>query len=305
MIPTDFTSGFWDIFITVFSIGGVLFCAWLLFGGSRLDQTEFPVWDHDLTEKNHSAPLWWVLLFVGVIVFAAIYFFLYPALGTQYAGFLDWSSEKQFQEEKLAQADRFEAMFKEYRQMDIPTIAKDNDAMQTASRLFYASCAQCHGTDAKGRPGYPDLTDQDWLHGGSPQDILTSITDGRKGEMLSYVKELGTEGVLQVVHTVKSLSGLAYDPIYAARGQVHFQQICAACHGAEGKGNTALGAPNLTDDIWLYGNSEADLIETVTNGRQALMPAQKPLLGDLKVRLLAAYVWRFSNMSNLDAAETK
>ena len=296
-MPTDFTSEFWDILIAGTTLAGIIFCALLLWGGLGLKQDHFPVWDHDITKNNNPVPLWWTLLFIGVIVFAVIYVFLYPGLGTQYAGFLNWSSEKQFLEEKAKQTQRFENMFSHYADLPIDTIAKDDVAMETAARLFYANCAQCHGSDARGRPGYSNLIDGDWLYGGSADDILKSVTHGRNGMMQAFEKQLSKEEIRDVVHAVKSFSGLPHDAIYANRGSDVFQKNCAVCHGVEASGNTTLGAPNLTDNVWLFGHTEAELTKTVAYGRQTMMPAQKPLLGDLKIRLLAAYVWKMSQQT--------
>ena len=298
MIATDFTSSFWDYLIMFAALGGMVFCALLLWRSLDIQQTHFPIWDNNLTEKNNQVPRWWILVFAGSILFALLYVFLYPALGTGYAGFFKWTSDGQFQEEKAVRYQQFDTLFAQHKDRAIPEIAKDELAMETAARIFYANCAQCHGLDARGRPGYPNLTDNNWMYGGQPENILTTIAHGRKGVMSSFQKELGAQGVKEVVHAVKAMSGLANDPIYAARGRKLFEQNCAVCHGAEGKGNPALGAPNLTVNIWLYGGTEADLIETVSKGREALMPAQKPLIGELKVRLLAAYVWRLSNNSS-------
>jgi cytochrome c oxidase cbb3-type subunit 3 len=186
--------------------------------------------------------------------------------------------------------------------INIEQVATDPKAREMGQRLFLNSCAQCHGSDAGGSKGFPNLTDHDWLYGGSPENIKTTITNGRAGVMPPF-PQLDSKQIVDVSNYVRSLSGLPVDEAKKTRGQEVFKLNCIACHGADGKGNLALGAPNLTDKTWLYGSSEVTIIETVTKGRMAMMPAQDKVLSPEKIQLLTAYVWGLSN--NNQSAQKK
>ncbi len=300
---SDFTSGFWNIYIAALTLLGILGCGLLLWSQSKIKvaaaedgrtETTGHVWDEDLTELNTPMPRWWMGLFYITIAFALAYLFLYPGLGT-YAGKLGWNSTGQYKQE-LAKADAdYGPLFKAYLGQDLKAVAADPQARAIGERLFLTYCAQCHGSDARGSKGFPNLTDNDWLHGGTPEIIKTTIMEGRHGVMPPMEQAIGgaqdTENVAQYV---LSLSGSAHDPIKAAFGKPKFA-ACAACHTAAGTGNQAIGAPNLTDKIWLYGGSSATIMETIRKGRDNTMPAFKDFLGEAKVHVLAAYVWGLSN----------
>jgi cytochrome c oxidase cbb3-type subunit 3 len=297
---SDFTSGFWQIYIAAISVVSILACAVFLKSqttrrvkGARVDTTGH-VWDEDLAEWNNPLPRWWMWLFYITIVFALVYLVLYPGLAL-YGGRLGWTSGGQYQAEQAKAEATYGPIYAKYQAMSIPDIAADPGAMAIAQNLFLQTCAQCHASDARGSKGFPNLTDGDWLWGGDPKQIEESILNGRTGIMPPQAQALGPDGVKDVAHYVMSLSGLPNDSIRTARGREKFQQACAACHGADGKGNPALGAPNLTDRIWLYGGSEPDIIATITNGRSGQMPAHKDFLGAAKAHLLAAYVWGLSH----------
>ena len=233
-------------------------------------------------------------LFYITIAGGLAYLVVYPGLGS-FRGSFGWSSAGQYEAE-MKQADQlYGQIYARYASQDLVTLAGDSEARGIGQKLFLNYCSQCHGSDAAGGKGFPNLTDDDWLWGGDAQAIEATIAGGRHASMPAWGKVLGDEGVKDVVHYVRSLSGLAHDDIRAARGQNTFKTICAACHGPQGKGNTAIGAPNLTDKIWEYGSSEATLIETVSKGRDAQMPSHKQALGDAKVHLLAAYVYGLSH----------
>jgi cytochrome c oxidase cbb3-type subunit 3 len=300
----DFTSGFWDYYIALITILGIAGCGILLWTQSttkvRLGADGKPlattghVWDEDLTELNTPMPRWWMWLFYLTIVFAAIYLALYPGLGS-YAGKLGWKSSTEYKDE-LKKADaEYGPLFAKFGGRDMKVVAFDPQAHAIGERLFLTYCAQCHGSDARGNKGFPNLTDDDWLYGGTPDAIKQTIMNGRHGQMPSMAAALGSDkDVENVAHYVRSLSGVAADPIKVAFGKPKFG-ACAACHGIDGHGNQMLGAPNLSDKTWLYGGSAETIMETIRKGRDNTMPAWGDFLGEQKVHVLAAYVWSLSN----------
>ena len=305
---SDFVTDFWGIYIAVITVASIIACGVLLQAmssrrvpGSSVETTGH-VWDEDLRELNNPLPRWWMWLFWITIAFGAVYLVLYPGLGT-FKGSYGWSSQGQYDDETKQADAAFGPIFNKYLALDLKQVAADPQARAVGQKLFLNSCAPCHGSDARGGRGFPNLTDNDWLYGGEPETIKTTIMNGRNGVMPAQGEALGAEGVKNVANYVRSLSGLPHDTKLAELGKTTFLTICAACHGPEGKGNQLLGAPNLSDKIWLYGSGEKDIIATVTNGRginqltpgQSAMPAHKDLLGEAKVHLLAAYVWGLSN----------
>jgi cytochrome c oxidase cbb3-type subunit 3 len=252
------------------------------------------VWDEDLSEWNNPLPLWWMWLFYITILFSVGYLVLYPGLGT-YRGFLGWSSNGQYTAESARAAETYRPIFEKYVRQDVKAISSDPEARRIGQRLFLSYCAQCHGSDAGGSRGFPSLRDTDWLYGGEPEAIRTSITQGRGGVMPPMGGVVGSsEDVRDVAQYVLSLSGRTHDSLRAYRGKAKFDTICAACHGPNGKGNPQIGAPNLTDEVWLHGGSEAAIVETITNGRKSTMPAHNQLLDADKIHLLTAYVYGLS-----------
>ena len=296
---SDFVHSFWSHYIAWITLAGILACVVLLWLTSRkklsgsADNTTGHVWDEDLREMNNPLPLWWVGLFVITIVFALFYLTLYPGLGSS-EGSLAWTSQNQYQQEvDQANADvaplyaRFDAMAPEQ-------VALDPKARHIGEHLFLNNCAQCHGSDARGTKGFPNLTDADWLYGGSPEQIRTSITHGRQGHMPPMAAAVGSpEDVKNLAHHVLSLSGSPHDSLRAALGKGKFG-ACAACHGADGKGNQALGAPNLTDKIWLHGWGEEAIVAMVAQGKLNQMPGQEGRLTPSQIHVLSAYVWGLS-----------
>ncbi len=303
---SDFTSNFWDSYITILTLLSIAGCALLLWSQSKHKVvskdataanpvgTTGHVWDENLTELNTPMPRWWMWLFYITIVFSLAYLFLYPGLGS-YAGKLGWKSSGEYEEE-LKKADaEYGPLFAGYLKQDLQQVAADPKAHEIGERLYLTYCAQCHGSDARGNKGFPNLTDKDWLYGGEPDVIKTTILNGRNGQMPSMAAALGSDkDVENVAHYVLSLSGSTSDPIKAVFGKAKFG-VCAACHGADAHGNPALGSPNLTDKIWLYGGSADTIMETIRKGRNNVMPAFKDFLGEAKVHVLAAYVWSLSN----------
>jgi len=294
---SQFTSAFWDFYIAVITIASIVACAVLLKVQSvrKVAEPELTghVWDENLREYNNPMPRWWAWLFYLTIIFALVYLVLYPGLGS-YTGTLGWTQQNQLEDETRRADTRFGPIFEKFAAQDVESLAKNPEALAIGQKLFLNSCAQCHASDAGGSTGFPNLTDLEWLWGGTPEAIKTSITEGRLGVMPPWGPVLGEQGVKDAAHYVMSLSGMPADSIRVARGKETFAKICMACHGADAKGNPAMGAPNLADNVWLHGSSEPQIIETIAKGRTDQMPAHKDILSPAKIHLLAAYVYSLS-----------
>jgi len=296
----DFTSSGWSVYIAVVTALGILACLWLTMSLSKRRApgeevgTTGHVWDETLAEYNNPLPRWWIYLFYITIVFAILYLVLYPGFGA-YKGVFGWTQIGQYDNEVKRVDATVAPLFERFKGMELQQVAADPDARAMGERMFLTYCVQCHGSDARGSRGFPNLTDRDWLWGGEPAAIEQTILAGRRGVMPPMGAAVGgASDVENVAHYVLSLSGGAHDAVKAELGRPKFA-ACAACHGPEGKGNVALGAPNLTDSVWLYGGSLATVVEGINKGRSNQMPAFKELLGEAKVRVLAAYVWGLSN----------
>jgi cytochrome c oxidase cbb3-type subunit 3 len=296
---SDFTSGFWSIAIIAVTLGGILGCVLLLWGAGKArvsptgDNTTGHVWDGDLREMNNPLPRWWVWMFVITVVFGLVYLALYPGLGDK-PGTLNWSSVGEHAADVARHKEVTAQVYAKYAAMPVPEIAKDSQAMAIGERLFMNNCAQCHGSDARGSKGFPNLADGDWLWGGDPEKIAETIAKGRIGTMPPMAAAVGTpDDVRNVAHYVLSLSKGPHDSVRAALGKSKFT-ACAACHGSDGKGNPLLGAPNLTDDIWLHGWGEEAIVAMVNNGKTNQMPAQEAKFSAEQIRVLASYVWGLS-----------
>ncbi len=303
---SDFVSSGWSVFVAAATVVSLLACLGLLVIASRRkvmagDNTTGHVWDGDLRELNNPLPRWWMVLFVVTVVFAGAYLALYPGLGA-YSGELKWSGVGQYDAEMKKAQGELAPLYASFGGMTFPALAADPKARGIGERLFVNNCAACHGSDARGSVGFPNLTDGDWLWGGTPEGIVTTITGGRVGNMPPMAAAIGTpQDVRNVANYVLSLSGAKHDAAAAQLGRAKFV-VCAACHGPEGKGNPALGAPNLTDKVWLHGAGEEAIIRTVTQGRHNVMPAQAARLSEAQIRVLAAYVWGLSQPSAAKAA---
>jgi cytochrome c oxidase cbb3-type subunit 3 len=298
----------WTIFVSVLCALNILGCVWLIWWTARPQPNEVNkgevtdhVWDGDLRERNNPMPRWWLILFFLTIGFAGLYFTLYPALGSS-KGILGWSEHKQWSEEAAHARQQYAPIYAAFAGRDIADLAKDPKAVALGRSLFANNCINCHGSDARGASGFPDLTDNDWLYGGTPDTIVTTITHGREGMMPALGAALGDQGVDEVVAYVQSLSGRQEPADKVAAGQTRFV-LCAACHGPDGRGNQQVGAPNLTDDIWLYGGSPQAIRQSVVQGRHGKMPAWEWLGAD-RIRLLAAYVYSLSHGADAKAAAT-
>lgn len=301
----DSLSGFWSAWIIVITLGTIGFCWWLLFSNRKTDKQpsahgEVETTGHSadgIDEYDNPLPRWWFMLYVGTCVFAVGYLILYPGLGN-YKGLLGWTQEKQWEEEIAYAQEQYAPIFSQYSEIPVPELAQDAEAMRVAERIFLNNCAVCHGSNAQGGYGFPNLADDDWLYGGEPENIIATITKGRNGLMPSW-QQLGESNLRNVANYVVSLSGNEHDAELADRGEAVFSSACVACHGPNATGNQALGAPNLTDDVWLYrqpGQKTFDaVLETLRNGRNGHMPAQAAYIGEDKVHLVASYVYSLSN----------
>jgi cytochrome c oxidase cbb3-type subunit 3 len=302
---SDFFHSGWSIFVAAATVLSLVWCLWLLFVASRrkvmaADNTTGHVWDVDLKEMNNPLPRWWLYLFVITVVFAGIYLVLYPGLG-KFPGTLGWTSVGQYKTEQQRAQEQIAQIFAKFSGKSAEELAKDSAAMGIGERLFANNCAQCHGADARGSKGFPNLTDGDWLYGGSLETITETITKGRMGVMPPMAAAVGTaEDVRNVANFVLSLSGGAHNSAAAQLGKPKFV-VCAACHGPEGKGNPALGAPNLTDKIWLHGWGEASIVSMINSGKTNIMPAFGERLSAEQIHVLAAYVWSLSQSSAVAA----
>lgn len=297
---SDFTSNFWSLYVAGITVVGIVSCVLLLWITARkkvaatADNTTGHVWDEDLTEMNNPMPRWWVWLFIITIVFGLGYLAAYPGLGA-FSGKLGWTQRGEYEAEVAKANAELAPLYARFASMKTEEIAADAQAMAIGDRLFMNNCAQCHGSDARGSKSFPNLSDADWLHGGAPEQIRQTIHDGRIGVMPPMAAAVGSpEDVRNLSHYVLSLSGSPHDSLRASLGKSKFT-ACAACHGMDGKGNPALGAPNLTDDIWLHGWGEAAITSMINNGKTNQMPAQAGKLTDAQINVLTAYVWGLSN----------
>jgi len=294
---SDFTSNFWSVYVAGITIIGILACLALLWISGKTkamtaaDNTTGHVWDGDLREMNNPLPRWWVGLFIITCVFALAYLFLYPGLGT-YGGSLKWSQADQFEREVAKGNEQTAPIYAAFAGKSTAELAKDPQAMAIGDRLFLNNCAQCHGSDARGSKGFPNLTDAQWNWGGTPDAILETITKGRTGAMPPMNAAVGSsDDVRNVANYVLSLSGSPNDSVRASLGRAKFV-VCAACHGQDGKGNQALGAPNLTTGIFTHGPGvESHIVNMVNNGKTGVMPAWESKFSPEQIKVLAAYVW--------------
>jgi cytochrome c oxidase cbb3-type subunit 3 len=300
---SDFFSSGWGIYIALVTGVGIIWCLYLLFSQRKTNVTYEAdgsvadtghVWDGDLRELNNPLPRWWMWMFVLSCVFGIVYLILYPGMGT-YEGSLGYTTRNAHDASVVQANQQLKPVYAKYMSMDAKQVAADPAAREMGQRLFLNHCAQCHGSDAGGSKGFPNLADADWLYGGDTQDIKQTLIAGRAGVMPAFA-HLESAQVSDVANYVRNLSGLAADQIKVGRGAEVYKSNCAACHGAEGKGMAAMGAPNLTDKVWLYGGSEAAIIETVLKGRNGMMPAHETILTPEKIHLLTAYVWGLSNV---------
>ena len=305
---SDFVNGFWGYYIAFVVLAGISWCLWLIFSQrkwlkpqtGKVEDTGH-VWDGDLRELNNPVPRWWTMMYILMCLFGLGYLVLYPGLGA-FQGTLAYTSAQEVKQDQAALDATVNPIYTRFAKMDIPQIAADPEAHLIGERLFLNNCAQCHGSDAKGSTSFPNLVEGDSMYGRQPEVLLATITQGRNGVMPALGAAIDARTAGDIAQYVRSLSGLAHDQIRSARGKPEYMNACAACHGPEGKGNKALGAPNLTDDVWLYGSSEATIVHGILNGRNNRMPAQEQTLTSEQIRLLAAWVWGLSKGVDVTSA---
>ncbi len=286
----------WNAFVIGLVLIQVLGALWLLMSLTSNPQDEGEgdttghTWDGDLKEYNNPLPRWWLYLFWLTAIWMLVYLVIYPGLGN-IAGSLGWSQTGQYEEEIAAADARYGDIFAAFNDMTVADMAAEPEAVRLGRNLYLNNCATCHGSDARGARGFPNLSDGIWQYGGDPAVIVQTITNGRIGVMPALGAALGEGGTDEVVAYVQSLSGAgSADPAVLAAGQQKYVQFCSACHGATGQGMAALGAPDLSDDSWLHGGSAEIIRDIIMNGRQNQMPAQRDLLSEERIRVLAAYV---------------
>ncbi len=292
---------FWNVWIIGLTVINLALVLWVLMANRKVAarddaEPENKTTGHSydgIEEYDNPLPKWWFQMFIGTFIFAIIYLALYPGLGS-FKGFLGWTSVNQLEREQAKAQESYKESFGVFSKMSIEELAQDPKAYKMGTRLFANNCAVCHGADAGGNFGFPNLTDNDWLYGGTPEAIKASIANGRVAAMPAWKDILGEEKIAQVAQYVLSLSGNAEDQAAAEAGAPIYAQNCAACHGADGKGMHATGAPNLTDDIWLYGRDAAGIRQTLRNGRAGVMPAQSDKIREDKIHILTAYVYGLS-----------
>ena len=273
--------------------------------GTSATATTGHVWDGDITEYNKPLPRWWINLFYLTILFSIGYLIWYPGFGN-FAGTSGWTSVKEHDAERAANEAKLAPLFAGFADQSIEELARDPEALRLGQSIFANNCATCHGSDARGARGFPNLTDDDWQWGGDAEQILTTILHGRQAVMAPFGAALGDDQTINsVVVYVQSLSGQRVDPSMAAAGKARYEMICVACHGIDGKGMPLLGAPNLTDNYWLYGGDFDTIRTAITEGRSGNMPAHEPIIGTDRARLVAAWVYnlRHRNGDQAGAAQ--
>jgi cytochrome c oxidase cbb3-type subunit 3 len=292
-------STFWHWYIIIITVGSLIATIWFLIYSSRLripstreedgSETTGHVWDEDLRELNNPLPRWWLGLFWITIAFSIVYLILFPGLG-RFEGVLGWSQKGQYQEEMAAARAAFQQQYGSFDEMSLTELAADAQAVEMGRNLYAHNCATCHGSDARGAPGYPNLTDDHWIWGNTAAQIEQTVVNGRRAAMPAWGDALGEDGVTRTATYVQQLAGQPVDETMAAAGRQHYMQLCIACHGPEGKGNPMLGAPDLTAGVYIYGGDLDSIRATIRNGRNGIMPAQRELIGETRARLAAAYI---------------
>ncbi len=293
-------SSFWHWYIVIITVGTLVATIWFLLYSSRMkvpsskdeqgNETTGHVWDEDLRELNNPLPRWWLGLFWITVIFSIAYLVLFPGLG-RFDGALGWSQEKQYEQEMAAARAAFEERFGHFDELSLVELAGDPQAVEMGRNLYAHNCSTCHGSDARGARGYPNLTDDHWIWGSQPGQIEHSVVNGRQAAMPAFGDALGQDGVRNTAVYVQQLAGEPVDEAMAQAGRARYQQLCIACHGPEGKGNPVLGAPDLTNGVYTYGGDIDSIRATIRNGRNGVMPAQEPLIGETRARLAAAYIY--------------
>jgi len=288
-------SSAWSWFVIIGTLGTLIATAWFLLANRSTSGNETTGHDYDgIQELDNPLPMWWVGMFLFTIVYAVAYLIYYPGLGN-IKGTASWTSINQWQHEVNRHEARFAPIYADLAAMTPAQMAEDRVAQQVGRRLFINNCSTCHGVTAAGSFGFPDLTDGEWIWGGGFEGVKQTVVDGRIAVMPPWGTALGESGVADVTQYTLSLAGRAHDVDAATRGQAQYATLCVACHGMTGEGNPLLGAPDLTNDIWLYGSSADQIAFTIRNGRTGNMPAFKDVLGEQKAHIVAGYVSSLSN----------
>lgn len=294
-------STFWSLWIILLTSACLVLVIWVLMANRKVavrddedpeNRTTGHVYD-GIEEYDNPLPRWWFNLFIATLIYGLGYLIWYPGMGA-FKGIGGWTSKGQLEGQQADAVAGYEKSYGKFSEMSIEELAFEPKAIKMGSRLFANNCAVCHGADAGGNFGFPDLTDKDWLYGGKPDQIQASITHGRSGSMPAWGAILGEKKLTQLADYVLQVSGQEHNAESAKLGDTLFSQNCAACHGQNAKGMKSVGAPNLTDDIWLYSGTREGITQSLRNGRANQMPAQKTLLREDKIHVLAAYVYSLS-----------
>lgn len=285
----------WSLFVIIVTFGMLIGFTWLVLNTRRIQDPDGAnkLNDHEfdgITEYDAPMPEWFTWMFLASIAFAVIYLALYPGLGN-FPGLLGWSSSQALKQDQRRAEARHAPLFQRYLRTPVEELAEDPQAVRMGQRLFGNYCAQCHGSAAQGAPGFPNLTDGHWSWGGEPAQIRSTLVNGRQAAMPAWGPVLGEDGIAEATEYVLALAGRDHDAEAAERGAEHYQQLCVACHGPEGRGNTALGAGDLTAGVYLYGGSRETIATTLRQGRNGVMPAQRDILDEARIHILTAYVY--------------
>jgi len=291
-------SSFWSWWVIILTTISFIGTFWILFAnrtGAPADPEQTTGHAADCIEEyDNPLPYWWFLMFLFTLIFGVGYLIAYPGMGN-FKGVLGWTQVGQWQESVDAAEEKFGAMRYRYLAMPLEEVAQDPQAQKMGQRMFANNCAQCHGADANGSYGFPNLADGDWLWGANPKDIKSTISDGRRAAMPSWGPMLGDDGVRDVAAYVLRLNGRDVDDAHADAGKAQFDTLCVACHGSDATGNPMFGAPNLTNGIWLYGGEDEEIMHSIRSGRNGVMPAHSEMLSEDKIHLIAAYVYSLSH----------
>lgn len=289
-------SSFWSGFIIVLTVGSLIGFVWLLVANRKTDHAPGETMGHEfdgIEEYDNPLPAWWFWKFILLVVFSVGYLIYYPGLGN-WKGIGDWTSEKELRAEEKAFEQKYAPYFAQFSSIAVEELANNQEAMQIGRRLFSTNCSVCHGTSAAGSQGFPNLTDNAWLWGGSGEQIKATIANGRVAQMPAHEATYQEEQIWDLISYVMHLNKVEQDPQEVERGKALFNTNCFACHGMDGKGNAAMGAPNLTNNNWLYGGTRRDVEKSIAKGRNGVMPAFTDRLGEDKVHILAGYIYSLS-----------
>lgn len=298
-------SDFWSGWVIVLTTIQIVLTVWLLFANRKKVAGEVKTTGHvydGVEEFDNPLPAWWFYMFVLTVVFALGYLLLYPGMGN-FKGLLGWTSVGQYETRVAAADEKYRAMRDRYLALPVEEIAHDPTVRKMGARMFGNNCAQCHGSDAHGARGFPNLADNDWLYGGTPEAIKATLIHGRQAVMPAWQAILGDQGIDETVNYLLSLNAREADTAKAAKGEQHYKSYCSACHGMDAKGNQMMGAPNLTNGIWLYGGSAEQIAHTLRNGRNGKMPAFGDVLTEDKIHILTAWVYGLSHGKDTSPAE--